>query len=255
MPERDKHAKASAIFQHSDCLTPEQLLAYAEDRTSSEERFVIEKHLVDCELCSDALEGLAVLSKTSNLQDRIKVLNDNIAKSAASYNARKRNRRIYYSLAAAIVIAFTAVLLFRSRTPSYEPVFAEYFKPYPNAIPIVRGEESNSPLESAMAEYEDANYGEALAILKTLIISQPKNDTANFYAGISSLCLNDARFAVAFLHNVSEQSGLADQTAWYLGLAYLKQNNVDAAKAQFTKLSSREGRLGQRSIEILHRLN
>jgi tetratricopeptide (TPR) repeat protein len=251
MPELDKNVESGSIFQHSDCLTLEQLTAYAEERVSAEERFVIEKHLVDCELCSDALDGFALLQEKGGIQDRIKLLNEDIGRTASTYRARKRNRRIYYSLAAAIVVAFTAVLYFRAPAPSYAPLFAEYFKPYPNMIPIVRGEGSSGALESAMAEYENANYGEALTILKTLIAGEPQNDTASFYAGVSSLCLNDSRSAIVFLQNVSEHSGLTDQTTWYLGLAYLKQNDMDAAKGCFGKLSSKEGIFKQRSIEML----
>jgi hypothetical protein len=254
MPELEKNVESGPIFQHSDCLTLEQLAAYAEERISAEECFVIEKHLVGCQLCSDALEGLAALADKSNLQDRIKALNENIAGTASSYRARKRNRRIYYSLAAAIVIAFAAILYFRGSSPSYEPLFTEYFKPYPNMIPIMRGEESSGTLESAMAEYENANYGEALTVLKALITYEPRNDTANFYAGVSSLCINDPRSAIVFLQNVSDQSGLTDQTIWYMGLAYLKKNDADAAKSCFDKLCSKEGVFKQRSIEILNRL-
>ncbi len=254
MPELDKNREAGTIFQHSDCLSLEQLKAYAEDRLSSGDRFAIEKHLVDCELCSDALDGFSLLREKGGIQDRIKSLNNDLSKSSAKYFARKRSRKIYYSLAAAIIVTITTVLYFRAQTPSYDPLFAEYFKPYPNMIPILRGEESGSALESAMAEYENANYGEALKILKTLIAGNTRSDTAGFYAGVASLCLNDPRSAMVYLQNVSEHSGLSEQISWYRGLAYLKLNDVDSARDCFNRLSSKEGIFKQRSIEILNRL-
>jgi hypothetical protein len=254
MPEPDKNTESGPMFEHSNCLTVEQLTAYAGERTSSEERFVIEKHLVDCELCSDALDGFTMLREESGLQDQIKSLNSEISKNSSRYFARRRSRKIYYSLAAAILVAITSALYFRAQRPSYEPLFAEYFKPYPNMIPIARGEEPSSLLESAMVEYENANYSEALKILKTLTAGKSKSDTASFYAGVSSLCINDPHSAIIYLQNVSEQSGLTDQTAWYIGLACLQQNEAGAAKEQFSKLSSRDGIFRQRSIDILDRL-
>lgn len=254
MPEFDTHSASGQIFHHSDCLTLEQLAAYAEDRVAADERFVIEKHLVDCELCSDALEGFTLLEEKSAVRDRIKSMNEMIRETVSSTVTHKYNWKLYYSLAASIVIAFAAVLYFRHHTPSYDSLFTEYFKPYPNAVPLLRGEESGGTLESAMAEYESANYGEALTILKTIATRESKNDTAYFYAGISSLCLNDPQAAVSFLQSVPDRGGFAEQKAWYLGLAYLKQNDVDTAKYYFDRLSSKEGRFSQRSIELLNRL-
>jgi anti-sigma factor RsiW len=46
------------IFQVSNCLGREELRAYLEDPISAEDRRRVENHLLDCPLCSDALEGL-----------------------------------------------------------------------------------------------------------------------------------------------------------------------------------------------------
>ncbi len=254
MTELDKHSNGGSIFHRTACLTLEQLTAYAEDRVSDEERFTIEKHLVDCKLCSDALDGYALLEETSHLKDRVTSMDELIRERASSAVRHKRSWQLYYSLAASIVLACAAVLYLRHHAPSYDSLYAEYFKPYPNAVPLLRGEGPGGILESAMIEYESENYGAALTSLKTVLMHEPTNDTANFYAGISSMCLNDPQTAVPFFQNVSERSGLTDQTIWYQGLAYLKQNDIDAAKRCFESLSLKEGSFRQRCIELLNRL-
>src|SRR6186997_1046434 len=59
--------KDSNIFQSSPHLTTEQMLNYLRQNKSSAEAHDIERHLTDCELCSDALEGLKNLDKESSL--------------------------------------------------------------------------------------------------------------------------------------------------------------------------------------------
>ena len=59
--------KESNIFQSSPHLTTEQMLNYLRQSKSSTEAHDVEKHLTDCELCSDALEGLKNLDKESSL--------------------------------------------------------------------------------------------------------------------------------------------------------------------------------------------
>ena len=49
------------IFSMSGHLTKEQLVQYHLGQILKEERYELEKHLVDCELCKDALSGMALM--------------------------------------------------------------------------------------------------------------------------------------------------------------------------------------------------
>jgi hypothetical protein len=60
--------KDSNIFQSSSHLTTELLLNYLRHNLNSAEVRKVEHHLSDCELCSDALEGLKNLDKESSMQ-------------------------------------------------------------------------------------------------------------------------------------------------------------------------------------------
>ncbi len=46
------------IFQERSCLTPEELAGYAAGTLTDRERHHIERHLLDCELCAEALDGV-----------------------------------------------------------------------------------------------------------------------------------------------------------------------------------------------------
>jgi hypothetical protein len=51
----------SSLFQSSTCLSKKQLVLYHEHKLSAADTHAVERHLVDCELCSEALEGIALL--------------------------------------------------------------------------------------------------------------------------------------------------------------------------------------------------
>ena len=45
------------IFRKSDCVDKETLIEYKRVKLSGDHKHNVEQHLVDCELCSDALDG------------------------------------------------------------------------------------------------------------------------------------------------------------------------------------------------------
>jgi len=59
------------LFNPTECLSEQTLFDYIDNKLSAEQRFAVEKHLIDCELCSDALEGLSLL-KDRTIIDSIK---------------------------------------------------------------------------------------------------------------------------------------------------------------------------------------
>jgi hypothetical protein len=256
MSSRDIKPPVMDMFHDSPCLTLDQLTAYAENRLSALECHQIENHLIDCQLCSDALEGLELFANKNGCKQQINGISKEIHKRNVSYHPQQFNWRFHYSLAAVILLTFASVFYFMFRKPSYEPLFSEYFKPYPNMVPLVRGEESAGTLESAMIEYESENYLGTLRILQNLLQSEPGNDTVNFYAGTSSLCLNNTKSAILYLRKVAENKNndLADRALWYLGLAYLKENNIDAAKTSFNILCAKDNTFKKKSIEIVNHL-
>jgi len=56
-----------SIFNETGCIRKEQLLRYRDQKLSSSEQHEVEEHLVDCGLCSEALEGLLLISNTATL--------------------------------------------------------------------------------------------------------------------------------------------------------------------------------------------
>ena len=66
-----KTHRNSAIFKPTGCLTPEQLKNYGKDDLPPAERHLVERHLIDCELCSEALEGYSMILHPELLDDTL----------------------------------------------------------------------------------------------------------------------------------------------------------------------------------------
>lgn len=103
------------IFSETDCLSSEIFIAYAEGRLEADEKYLVEKHLLDCQLCSDAFEGISSLKDKSKLKPAL----EEISKKIDGYSKGRKTRVIYFDFrmrmaAAAVLLVFVGVtFLFR----------------------------------------------------------------------------------------------------------------------------------------------
>ncbi len=90
------------IFEHNDCLTEEQLLAYTEYKLSNKERNLVERHTIDCKFCSDAIEGFEKVSNSSNSYLKLK---------SELTVRRTRNKKLLIPLISGIAAVILVALL------------------------------------------------------------------------------------------------------------------------------------------------
>jgi len=55
------------IFSNTTCISKETMLRYINKQLSKKELYEVEKHMLDCELCSDAFEGMKMATNSSIL--------------------------------------------------------------------------------------------------------------------------------------------------------------------------------------------
>lgn len=103
------------IFSETDCLSSEILIAYSENKLAADEKYLVEKHLLDCELCADAVEGISSLKDKSKLKPAI----EEISKKIDNYAQAKRTKVIHFdfrmrmAVAAVLVVIVGITFLFR----------------------------------------------------------------------------------------------------------------------------------------------
>lgn len=113
---------------------------------------------------------------------------------------------------------------------SNRALYNTYFSADPG-LPTVMGSSDNFEFYDAMVNYKYGDYSLALSKWDEQLKAKPDNDTLNYFAGVSKMALQDTKSAIANLEIVVGQpSGNFEKEAqFYLGLAYLKNNNIDKA--------------------------
>ena len=91
------------LFSPTDCLSEQTMYDYIDHRLSPKAQHIVEKHLLECELCSDALEGLRLV-KDRNITAEI---NSAVSERMALPPVVKKEQRFSYRT----LIAVAAVLL------------------------------------------------------------------------------------------------------------------------------------------------
>jgi len=132
------------LFSDSGCPSIEELKAYHEHRLPEEERHRIEAHLTDCEMCSDELEGLSLLSDPDRLPVIVEELEQRIAARKVRI-LRLRPRLILAAAAAMAALLIGSIFVFRFIVlPQQEPLLSEQqaapVQPADSAFPVVEHE-------------------------------------------------------------------------------------------------------------------
>ncbi|MCL6296237.1 tetratricopeptide repeat protein [Jejuia spongiicola] len=163
-----------------------------------------------------------------------KILQDFEQEKSSSFNYKK-------IVAASIIVLIGLSCFWYLNTEKTNPdkLFTDNFTPYRNVVqPIVRGETDNDLKTKAFVAYESKKYNEAISYFNEVLASEPSN-TILFYKANALLQVNKTNDAILiFQDNLKTQDAFQDKNLWYLSLAYLKNNNIEASKQTLSKLLS-----------------
>ncbi|MBN1781763.1 hypothetical protein JW948_11600 [bacterium] len=251
MPDKTRDRLHDRIFGETECLIAETIFRLLDGRLSSAELHEAERHLSQCPLCRDAVEGAeahsedykALMEETSDLGG-----------VGPSQKKTVRFRKIHWLAAAAILlIGLFTVNRQIHRQPQHLALFHQEFEPFPNIIPFVRSGNDPSVFERGLQYYSLNDYQNAFPLLKEAAYTDKDSSLAAFYTGISALALGESAEAVQYLNRASsvDNKTVQDALDWYKGLAWLRIGNPDSVRVYFSKLSGTEGPYQNRSRKIL----
>lgn len=95
--------------QNTPCISSQEMLDYTQGILSFQEQHRIEKHLLDCEFCSDALEGVQMIENPNSLlaiEEELNLEIDSITSEEDEKNEAKVRVLFPWRMAAAIVLIF-----------------------------------------------------------------------------------------------------------------------------------------------------
>ncbi len=101
------------IFVATGCPSQQQLLDYVQGRLTPEEQHEVEMHLADCELCSEALEGLSAIQDKEKIPAMVREMKwDLLKKLHKKYrkNRRPENYNIYLTVIVLVIICIILAL-------------------------------------------------------------------------------------------------------------------------------------------------
>lgn len=122
-------------FTHeSDCLCEQEMFDYVDNKLPSLHMNRVEKHLLDCEMCADAVEGLSILQNRNKLGEtrdliKLKVKAGN-AKEAKIISLWKEHK-VKLSIAASVLllIGVSGIVSLHIKENNSKKVIAEVNKP------------------------------------------------------------------------------------------------------------------------------
>jgi anti-sigma factor RsiW len=98
------------LFTTTQCPTQQQLLDYVQGRLAPEQQHEVELHLADCELCSEAVEGLAAFEKKEQIPGMLKQMKKQMLRKLRT-RKRRKEQVTYFTQLAIIVIVILFILL------------------------------------------------------------------------------------------------------------------------------------------------
>ncbi len=130
------------IFTPTDCISEQTIFDYIDNKLSTKERHAMEKHLVDCDLCSDALEGLEIVKDRNRIGLINQKINERIAPIVNKKKIIKINYRAITAVAAGLLLLIGSVFLFKEFTSTRmeEKNVADMKKPAPLPLPAITNE-------------------------------------------------------------------------------------------------------------------
>lgn len=232
------------IFQEQECLSEATIQGYLSNRLSRDERHRVENHMLDCPLCSDAVEGFSMQKEDFG---------------------ESRERRInwrYFAVAAAIFVLLAAVVWLYSGPSNPGSLFAEYYELYNSDLDIQfrQSEDSalpaDTPLSRGLRAYAEEDFSAAIPQLEAFIGENPGNAIARFYLGMAQMEESRWEEAEKNLTLVSDaRLDYWEEASWYLSLLYVKNERLDEAKhALVTLVSPGSGRYYEKARKLLSEL-
>lgn len=160
--------------------------------------------------------------------------------------------------ATVLLIVGTSVYIFKHQKTPEQQLFTTYFSPRVHPDAPLRGENSSSLAETemkAMYAYEAEDFKKSISYYEVLVNEYPKSSKHALFLSISYLGVNNAQKAInvlSRLNNVDEN--YKTDIAWYLALAYLKNNERNAARIILEKLAAEDSFYSESAKEILNAL-
>lgn len=252
------------ILTNTSCLNPEQIKAYLMESLDEDQRFEVENHLMDCPLCSDAVEGFANSHNADDLElpelDFLK--SEDIKTPPAKIKKLPASKNWVLRIAASLLllsIPLGAYLYWSSN--STERILAANFVEEDNPVigALRSGDNSlitNPTLQNGLDAYLNKQFDASLKILTEVLNAEPENALANYYSGLAAAKLKNWPLAEKQLKVTRVNiPNYFDEATWQLIAVYLSQEKISEAKTLLHEVVENDkSRYQKKALEVLKKM-
>lgn len=199
-----------------------------------------ERHLIGAIRFEGALTDLEYLQATE---------------AGLSKKERGASMMLWYYVAAAACLGIFALVVWRPLQKSnHEDLFAANFSPHPNVFePTVRGG-AGSDLAAAYQSYENGDYEKALTLFAATP-SERREPGMQLLLGNCYLVVGRTADAQEVFQDIIDKYDELDAEArWYLGLAHLKENDVQQARQYFVQVAESNNVFSAKASALLEKI-
>ncbi|MBN1559112.1 zf-HC2 domain-containing protein [candidate division KSB1 bacterium] len=242
-----------------DKKTGRLLFLYEFDKLSEADRHRFEKHLFECDYCFQSLHALSPVVTLMRQEKEVFASDLLPAPDGGGAEKRAKRYRLFPSpaggwrwifkpaLGVAVLMVF-ALFIIRPWI-SGPQTFADLarIEPWPYYALHTRGQldedKADKLFEQGMELYNEKKYTAALVSLDSAKILDPADMGKQFYLGLTYLLADSVDSAIVYLNNVIQSGDVTylDKSYWYLGNAYLLEEDGEKAIQQFEALRELDG--------------
>ncbi len=249
------------ILNNTTCLKPEQIRDYLSEQLDENQRFDVENHLLDCPLCTDAVEGFA---NNHNIDDLPELDFSQPTEATTPTIVKQLPARKNWAMRIAASLLLLSIplggYLYWQSNETERIIAANFMEKEDPVIGALRsGDNSlitNVALQNGLEAYQNKQYDASLKILTDALNKDPENALATYYSGMSAAKLENWQIAEKQLQitriNAPEYY---DEATWQLIAVYLSQNKKPAAETLLYELAENDKSPYQKkALEILKKI-
>lgn len=208
----------------------------------------VSKCSCDFEMIHDNLNDQWLLADLSNNKYQFyHKIRENRYRDFSTKTNRKLN--LYPTIALILfILLFTSAFFKIQQSSTSDQLFATYYSSE-NIADVTRSDEANF----AIIEFNEKEYEEASILFSNIIKKDSSNIAIHFYNAICFIELNrfdDAIKTFQYIINYKDTLYI-EHAEWFLGLCYLKKNQLNLAKSQFALIVSEEDNFHKKDAEKL----
>ncbi|NOZ47805.1 MAG: hypothetical protein GXO79_13640 [Chlorobi bacterium] len=146
--------KNNKIFGKSECISSENLKRYAKNELFDKEKRKVEKHLIDCKMCSDELEGIEKFETIDKLEDAEYSIRNKIIFKYGHLKTKANITSIIAGIAASVLLAIVSGYIIMFVMHHYEKKeIAQQLELKSSKSEMIQKEEAMPKVESTTKSY------------------------------------------------------------------------------------------------------